>query len=88
MPLMCEPLLVQDRVGANAERFDWAATGRTSWMGMGLAKDKSKAALTLSAALVPVPHGRLVGSVDEGVGRCRKGHRVAVGDQAAQSRWR
>lgn len=65
MPFDVQSFWVQIGWGANAERFDWAATGRTSWMGMGIAKDKSKAAPTLSAALVPVPHGRLVGSVDE-----------------------
>ncbi len=68
MPFDVQSFWVRIGWGANAERFDWAATGRTSWMGMGLSKDKSKAAPTLSASLVPVAHGRLVGSVEEVLG--------------------
>lgn len=72
MPFDVRTSWLQIGWGAHAERFDWAATGRTSWMAMALAKDKSKSAPTLSAAGVPVPYGRLEADLESALGAAQE----------------
>lgn len=57
MPFDVLPSFVQIGWGANAERFDLAVTGRTSWMALAMSKNKRKANMMLAGAGLPVPHG-------------------------------
>ena len=65
MPFDVLPSFVQIGWGANAERFDLAATGRTSWAAMALAKNKLKAHNTLAGAGLPTPGVMLVADAEQ-----------------------
>jgi cyanophycin synthetase len=64
MPFDVMPAYVQIGWGAQAERFDMAYTGHTSWLSSALVKNKWKAHRTLAAALIPVPAARAVTTVE------------------------
>lgn len=61
MPFDVLPSFVQIGWGANASRFDLAVTQGTSWIAMGIARDKVKAIRTLADAGLPVPVSVVVG---------------------------
>ncbi len=67
MPFDILPSFAQIGWGANAERFDMAFTGHTSWMGSALARNKWKSKRTLSGQGIPTPRGWLLTDVDEAV---------------------
>ena len=65
MPFDVLPSFVQIGWGCNAERFDLALTGSTSWMAMGIAKNKGKTHQTLADAGLPVPRAALVSDAEQ-----------------------
>lgn len=65
MPFDVLPAFVQIGWGVNAQRFDLALTGRSSWIATALAKDKLKTGRTLAAAGIPVPNARRVVDADD-----------------------
>jgi cyanophycin synthetase len=65
MPFDVQPSFVQIGWGANAERFDWAATGRTSWMAMGIARNKYTSIETMAEANLPTPWTWIARDADE-----------------------
>ena len=67
MPFEVLPSFVQIGWGANAQRLDLGLTGRTSWMAMGIAKNKLTANQTLAAAGLPVPRVIAVSDADQAV---------------------
>ena len=67
MPFDILPSFAQVGWGANAERFDMAFTGHTSWMGSALARNKWKSKRTLSGQGIPTPRGWLLTDVEEAV---------------------
>lgn len=67
MPFDILPNCAQIGWGANAQRFDMAFTGRTSWMASTVAHNKWKSKQVLANAAVPVPRGWIVREVDQAV---------------------
>lgn len=67
MPFDVLPHCVQVGWGANAQRFDMAFTGRTTWMASTLAHNKWKSKLVLAGAALPVPRGWIVRDADQAV---------------------
>lgn len=65
MPFEVLPGYIQIGWGANAERFDLAATGRTSWIGSRMARHKHQTAQMLAAAGIPVPASLLVADAEQ-----------------------
>ncbi len=55
IPFEIRPSFVQFGWGVNLERMDLGLTGRTSWIGMAMARNKRFANQTLGAAGLPVP---------------------------------
>jgi len=67
MPFDILASFVQIGWGANAERFDMAFTGRTSWMASTLAHNKWKSKQVLADEAVPVPRGWIVRDAEQAV---------------------
>jgi hypothetical protein len=65
MPYYVLPSYLQIGWGAHAERLDMTFTGRTGWMAAALARNKVKANALFAAAQLPIPHTRIVASLDE-----------------------
>lgn len=67
MPFDVLPHCIQVGWGANAQRFDMAFTGRTTWMASTLAHNKWKSKMVLANAAISVPRGWIVRDAEKAV---------------------